>query len=95
MKKQLKEAKELVALIWDQYNHIDFCGSVSNSYHDDIRLQADCASDEYDEMEEYVRRKDKECVDQCLENLQKTLTYCKAVIALQKAEADLPPSVFG
>ncbi len=95
MKKQLKEAANLVSLIWEEYNKIDFEGVVSNGYHDDLRIQADCATMEYDEMEVYVEEKDKRCVEISLENLQKTYDYCKAVIELQTAEANLPPSVFG
>tara|TARA_R110000868_G_scaffold78393_1_gene223760 strand:+ start:827 stop:1117 length:291 start_codon:yes stop_codon:yes gene_type:complete len=96
MKKQLKEARELVSLIWDEYNKINNSeGTVGYTYHDDLRTQADCSNQEYDDMEVYVEEKDKECVEHCLDNLRKTLTYCKAVIALQKAEANLPPSVFG
>ena len=95
MKTQLKEAKKLVALIRGEYNKINFEGVVSKAYHDDLSIQADCAEEEFEEMIEWYERGDSRCVEISLENLQKTYDYCKAVIDLQTAEANLPPSIFG
>ncbi len=95
MKKKLKEAQRIVNLIFKEYDKIDFKGEVSNNYHDNMRLQCECASEQLNEMEEYVNRKDEQEVNYIYEQLEKTLTYCKAVINLQEMENNLPPCIFG
>jgi len=95
MKKKLKEAQQIVNLIWGEYEKLNFKGVVSSEYHDILRIQADCSREEFYEMEEYAKRKDLKSVNYILENLQKTLNFCKAIIELQKMEDNLPPCIFG
>jgi hypothetical protein len=95
MKTQLKEAKELVDLIRAEYKKYNLQGKVGSAYYFDLKCQADCARDTFRAMENEGEQVNLANLNLLIIDLKKTLAYCKAVIDLQTAEANLPPIIFG
>lgn len=94
-KEILKTAKNLIQKINIEYNKLDGNSFIFELFHDDISIQLDCSIQEFDELEEYIKLKDKESINFCMQNLKDTLIYCKAVINLQNEADNLPKSIYG
>jgi hypothetical protein len=91
-----KEAQKLVAAIWHNYDSLTIENEdFFNQYHDNLRIQADCSTDVYEEIEVYLKLGRKDAVNYHLDQLRDTLTYCKAVIKLQTETNNLPACIFG
>jgi hypothetical protein len=108
MKTTVKNAIKLADQIEKKYNELTADDpNFFDQHHDHLRIQMDCAWDEVAELEEYLKNPTKkygyqhhkptgaECAEVCMQNLQDTLTYCKAVIDLQTQTTNLPKSIFG
>lgn len=103
MNKLLSKAIKLASAIEDQYDLLTIEHEwFFNQFHDDLLCQKDCAWRCVDDVEHYIEKsesldKSKSWLDyaeQELDNLNTTLTYCKAVIKLQNS-INLPESIFG
>jgi hypothetical protein len=93
MKKLITQAKKLAQQIEKQYMLLD--GEDDNffrTYHDDMKIQSDCAWDVVAEME-YNTDIEHSKLD--ITSLEDTLEYCKAVIQLQIQTNNLPRAIFG
>jgi hypothetical protein len=90
------EAQKTVKDIWHNYHLLNTDNeNFFNQYHDNLRLQADCSTDVFSEIVEYLKLQDVENAKYYLQQLKDTLVYCKAVINLQKKTNDLPQCIFG
>ena len=108
MKTTVKNAIKLAEQIDALYNKLTLGNyGFFDAFHDDLRIQRDCACDEVNELEEYLQNPTKkygfmkkkptgaECADMCMQNLVDTLNYCEAVIKLQEQTLKLPKSIYG
>jgi hypothetical protein len=91
--KYTNQAIKLAKQIEEQYMLLD--GEDDNffhTYHDDMKIQSDCAWDVVAEMED---NKKIEHFELDITSLEDTLEYCKAVIQLQIQTNNLPRAIFG
>ena len=104
MKTTLKNAIELAKQIQNKYDELGIENeNFFNLYHDDLRIQSDCAWDEIGEMDVYLKNKDKvygnstgaEHAESCMQNLIDTLAYVTFIIDIQNQLANCPKSIYG
>ena len=104
MKKYIKKANMLASKIEAEYNKLNLLEyNFFDTYHDDLRIQMDCAWQEVDELVEYSENPNKlfgdktglECMQYCIGNLSATLEYVTSVIRLQEQTMNLPKSIYG
>lgn len=103
MNKQLKQGVKLAQQIEEQYNLLEGDSVFFDLFHDDLRIQSDCAWEVVDELEEYSENPKKqfgqitgkEGIEITLDQLNDTLIYVTAVIKLQAQFNDLPRAIYG
>ena len=96
MRTLTKKAISLAALISRQYNMLELDKyKFFETYHDSMRCQMECAWEEVDNVAAYEEDNDEDSALSSISLLQQTLTYCKAVIRLQKLTKALPEAIYG
>ena len=104
MKKIILQGRKLAAAIEKEYNKLNYDGyNFFETYHDNLRIQMDCAWEELGELENYANNPikmfgntlGKDAAIQVLEVLNNTLIFARAVIALQEQTRNLPYAYFG
>jgi len=92
----LKKAIKIANAISKEYNLLTIeNNNFFNQYHDDLMIQRDCAWQVVNDIEYYEEKNEIKNALLDIKNLEKTLIYCKAVIALQKQTNKLPESIYG
>ncbi len=96
MKTTLKNAIKLAQEIEAKYNELNGDNEgFFNLYHDDLRIQSDCAWQEVEELEEYLKNKQKEYAEISMQNLKDTLAYVTFIIDIQNQLDKCPRSIYG
>lgn len=98
MKKVVKQAIDLANKIEAEYMKLDPNKSeiIFDQFHDNMQIQKDCAWQEVDEIEMYAEKKETEqYIQSGIDNLTKTLAYCKAITKLQKQAEAVPECIYG
>jgi hypothetical protein len=96
MKTTLKNAIKLAQEIESKYNELNGDNEgFFDLYHDDLRIQSDCAWQEVEELEEYLKNKEKEYVEISMQNLRDTLAYVTSIIDVQNQLNNCPKSIYG
>ena len=95
METTLRNAIKLARQIELKYNELDVNNIFFNLYHDDLRIQSDCAWDEIGEMSNYLTNKQKEYAEMSMQNLKDTLIYVTFIIDIQNQLNKCPKSIYG
>ena len=104
MKTTLNNAIKLAQKIEMMYSQLNLENEgFFNLYHDDLRIQSDCAYQEVDDIEEYLAHPKKiwngatslELAEGCMKNLKDTLTYVTFIIDVQTKLNNCPKSIYG
>lgn len=106
MKTTLNNAIKLAQQISSKYNELDGDSPIFDLYHDDLSIQSDCAWQEVDEIEEYLKNKKKvyginneytglNLAEISMQNLTNTLIYVSFIIDIQNQLNKCPKSIYG
>jgi hypothetical protein len=96
MKTTLKNAIKLAQQIESKYNELNGDNEgFFDLYHDDLRIQSDCAWDEIAEMSNYLTNKQKDYAEISMQNLRDTLAYVTFIIDIQNQLDKCPKSIYG
>jgi hypothetical protein len=103
MKTTIKNAAKLALQIEKKYNELNTDNSgFFDLYHDDLKTQSDCAYQDFNDLEEYLKTPkkvynnttSKELADDIMENLKATLIYVSFIIDIQNQLNNTPKSVY-
>jgi hypothetical protein len=103
MKTTLNNAIKLAQQIEAKYNELNGDNEgFFDLYHDDLRIQSDCAWQEVEEIEEDLKTKSKECkkiskqyIEISMQHLRDTLAYVTFIIDIQNQLDKCPRSIYG
>jgi hypothetical protein len=96
MKTTLKNAIKLAQEIEAKYNELNGDNEgFFDLYHDDLLIQSDCAWQEVEELEEYLKNKQKEYAEISMQHLRDTLAYVTFIIDIQNQLDKCPRSIYG
>lgn len=96
MKTTLKNAMKLAQQIESKYNELNGDNEgFFYLYHDDLRIQSKCAWEEIEELEDYLKHKQKKFAEMSMQNLIDTLAYVTFIVDIQNQLDKCPRSIYG
>tara|TARA_R110000868_G_scaffold50875_2_gene161968 strand:- start:9678 stop:9965 length:288 start_codon:yes stop_codon:yes gene_type:complete len=95
MKTTLQNAIKLARLIEAKYDELDADNIFFNLYHDDLRIQSDCAWEEIGELSNYLKSEQEHYAQFSMQNLKDTLAYVTYIIDMQNQLKNCPKSIYG
>ena len=92
----LNKAIKLAQQIEAKYNQLDNVNEgFFDLYHDDLRIQSDCAWLEVEDLKEDLKNKQKKYAEISMQNLNDTLAYVTFIIDIQNQLKNCPKSIYG